>query len=62
MCMFKNCPCICKTQLLRNEIHSSLLDTNYEANAQSSFGIRTPLIFFFFFFLAESSEVQDLKF
>lgn len=45
--MFKNCPFICKKQLLRNEIHSSLLVTNYDANAQSSFGIKTPLIFFF---------------
>ena len=63
MPMFKNCPFICKKQLLRNEIHSSLLVTNYEATAQSSFGIKTPLIFFFFFFfLAESSEAQDLKF
>lgn len=60
MPMFKNCPFICKKQLLRNEIHSSLLVTNYDANAQSSFGIKTPLIFFFF--LAESSEAQDLKF
>ena len=61
MPMFKNCPFICKKQLLRNEIHSSLLDINYEANVQSSFGIKTSLIFFFFF-LAESSEAQGLKF
>ena len=51
MPMFKNCPFICKKQLLRNEIHSSLLDINYEANVQSSFGIKTSLIFFFFFWL-----------
>lgn len=33
---------VCMKWLLRNEIHSLLLDTNYEANVQSSFGIKTP--------------------
>lgn len=47
---------MCKKQLLRSDIHSSLLDTNYEAHAQSSFEIKTPLIF-----LAESREAQVLK-
>lgn len=38
---------VCMKWLLRNEIHSLLLDTNYEANVKSSFGIKTPLISLF---------------
>lgn len=45
--------------LLRNEIHSLLLDTNYEANVQSSFGIKTPLISLFW--LNQERLGRDLK-
>lgn len=50
---------VCMKWLLRNEIHSLLLDTNYEANVQSSFGIKTPLISLFW--LNQERLGRDLK-